>query len=70
MGKKGGIDGGFIIEAKQYLKEQNTKNKIEVFSAKKIDYIIINNKVYLYNGVNIEIGEACMNLITGRSGIG
>lgn len=70
LGKKGGIDGGFIIEAKQYLKEQNAKNKIEVFSAKKIDHIIINNKVYLYNGVNIKIGEACMNLITGRSGIG
>lgn len=70
LGEKGGVKGGFIIDAKRYLAEQNVRNKIEVFPAQNMNHIIIKNPVYLYNGVNIEIAENCMNLITGRSGIG
>lgn len=70
LGEKGGINGGFIIDAKKYLAEQNVKNEIEVIHTQKMNRVIIDNPVYLYNGVNIEIGENCMNLITGRSGIG
>lgn len=70
LGEKGGINGGFIIDSKKYLAEQSVRNKIEVFPVQKMNHIIIENPVYLYNGVNLEIGENCMNLITGRSGIG
>lgn len=70
LGEKGGINGGFIIDAKRYLEEQNVRNKIEVFPAQMMNHIIIKNPIYLYHGVNIEIAENCMNLITGRSGIG
>lgn len=70
LGEKGGINGGFIIDAKKYLADQSVRNEIEVSPAQKINHIIIQNSVYSYNGVNVEIGENCMNLITGRSGIG
>lgn len=70
LGEKGGINGGFIIDAKKYLAEQSVKNKIKVIPTQKMNRVIIDNPVYLYNGVNLEIGENCMNLITGRSGIG
>lgn len=70
LGEKGGCNGGYIIDSKKYLEEQRVRNKIDVSPAQKMNHIIIENSVYLYNGVNLEIGEGCMNLITGRSGIG
>ena len=33
-------------------------------------HINIHNSVYFYDGVDIEIGKDCMNLITGYSGVG
>lgn len=70
LGEKGGCNGGHIIDSKKYLKEQSLRNKINVFPAQKMTHISIKSSIYLYNGVNLEIGEKCMNLITGRSGIG
>lgn len=31
--------------------------------------VILNSKIYQYNGVDIELSEGCLNLITGASGI-
>ena len=70
LGKKGGKDGGFLIDAKKYLEEQNIRNEIIITPPKSTIQVVLNNTVYLYEGVNIRIAENCMNLITGRSGIG
>lgn len=70
LGEKGGIHGGSIIDAKKYLAKQRIRNDIEVAPAKQTNHIIIQNPVYFYSGVDLKIGENCMNLITGRSGIG
>lgn len=70
LGEKGGRNGGYIIDSKKYLAEQSVRNRIDLFPARKTNHIRIENPVYLYSGVNLEIGEGCMNLITGRSGIG
>lgn len=70
LGEKGGRNGGYIVDSNKYLTEQSVRNEIDVFPARKMNYIKIENPVYLYNGVDLEIGENCMNLITGRSGIG
>lgn len=32
--------------------------------------VVLNSRIYQYNGVNIELSESCLNLITGASGIG
>lgn len=70
LGEGGGINGGFLIDAKKYLAKQNIKNTINISPVQEIERIVIHNCVYFYKGVDIEIGKACMNLITGRSGIG
>lgn len=70
LGEKGGRNGGYIIDSKKYLAEQSVRNRINIFPARKTNHIRIENPIYLYSGVNLEIGENCMNLITGRSGIG
>lgn len=70
LGESGGIKGGFLIDGKEYLKKQSVRNEIDVFPVKNMTRINIHNPVYSYDGVDIEIGKDCMNLITGRSGIG
>ncbi len=70
LGESGGTKGGFVIDAKDYLKKQSVRNEIDVSPAKSMIRVSIHNPVYSYDGVDIEIGKDCMNLITGRSGIG
>lgn len=70
LGESGGKNGGFIIDAKEYLAKQSVRNTIDILPVKCMDRVSIHNPVYSYDGVDIEIGKACMNLITGRSGVG
>ena len=70
LGESSGVNGGFIVDAQEYLKKQSVKNSIDIFPIKNIIHVNIRNSVYSYNGVDIELGKGCMNLITGRSGIG
>lgn len=70
LGESSGINGGFIIDAKKYLAKQNIKNTINISPIRSMERVSIYNPVYSCKGVDIEIGEGCMNLITGRSGIG
>ena len=64
------IIGGFIIDAKKYLAKQSIKNTINILPVQSMERVSIHNPVYSYEGVDIEIGKECMNLITGHSGIG
>lgn len=70
LGESGGTNGGFIIDAKKYLAKQGVRKAIDISLVKSVDHVSIHNPVYSYDGVDIEIGKGCMNLITGRSGIG
>lgn len=70
LGESGGVNGGFIIDAKKYLAKQSIKNTINILSVQSMERVSIHNPVYSYEGVDIEIGKECMNLITGHSGIG
>ncbi|SKC59181.1 ABC transporter [[Eubacterium] yurii] len=70
LGEMSGINGGYIIDPMKYLAKQNVRKKMKVFPLKKSNHINIKNSIYFYKGVNLEIGENCMNLITGSSGIG
>ena len=70
LGESGGTKGGFIIDAKEYLAKQNIKNTINISPVQNRERVSVHNPLYSYKGVDIEIGKGCMNLITGRSGIG
>lgn len=70
LGESGGTNGGFIVDAKRYLAKQGVRNTIDILPVKSMDRVNIHHPVYSYDGVDIEIGKGCMNLITGRSGIG
>ena len=70
LGESGGKNGGYIIDAKKYLKAEKKKYEFEVISAKKEEEICINAEIYMYEGVKLQVGIGAMNLITGRSGVG
>ena len=55
---------------RKYLTKQNIKNTINISPVQNRERVSVHNPVYSYKGVDIEIGKGCMNLITGRSGIG
>ena len=70
LGEKSGKYGGYIIDAENFLKSQKIlKATINGTYDKKI-IVKLDSKVYKYHGVNITIAENCLNLITGKSGVG
>ena len=70
LGNSGQKYGGYIISEKDFIKEQNIKYTIPVTIPKQKIKISINHNILDYNGVDISIGKNCLNLITGKSGIG
>lgn len=70
LGEKSGKDGGKLIDANRYLKKQKTPlPKFDQALGIPIK-VILNSPIYQYCGVEIELAENCLNLITGASGIG
>lgn len=70
LGEKSGKDGGYLIDVERYL----VKQKVALPKPKQVlgtpIKVVLNSKIYQYNGVNIELSENSLNLITGASGIG
>lgn len=70
LGEGSGKYGGSIVNTDRYIQSQSTSF---VFYPQKIQNVIkikIENPVYEYSGINIDIAENNLNLITGRSGVG
>lgn len=70
LGEVGGSKGGYIIDSKKYLKSQVINASINVPQIKEITEVKVINDIYKYKGVDIQIANNRMNLITGPSGIG
>ena len=70
LGEKSGKNGGYLIDAQNYIKKQNTPMSKPEHTLSSPIKVILNSKIYQYNGVDIELSEGCLNLITGASGIG
>ena len=70
LGENSGKDGGNIIDAKAYIKKQKSKYPIPSQKLGKDIRVKLNSRIYQYNGVDIELSENCLNLITGASGVG
>lgn len=70
LGKSGNKDGGFIIDKDKFLKEQSADYKIQVAQPLELIKIAISANILNYNGIKINIGKNCLNLIRGKSGVG
>lgn len=70
LGEKSGKNGGMIIDAKQYLESQKSILPITPPKIEKLIKVSLKSDIYQYKGVDIELAENCLNLITGASGIG
>ena len=70
LGKEGGRNGGYLIDAREYVNQERIERTIPVRLPSKVVHVLINNCIYQYNGVDLHIGIDSMNLITGHSGIG
>lgn len=70
LGEKSGKFGGYLIDGKQYLKDQsNITIKKPSKAGNNIDIELLNN-IYLYKGIRLSISDNSLNLLTGSSGIG
>lgn len=70
LGEGSGIEGGNIIDVNQYLNRQCVKKDFLIAPPSHMLKILLTNRIYHYCGVSLDIGISCMNLITGRSGVG
>lgn len=70
LGMRGGRDGGRIIDTTEYLHDQQQKKDVKIVFPKSNLHIHLENSVYEYRGVDVSVGYECLNLISGKSGIG
>ena len=70
LGEKSGKNGGYLIDAQSYIKKQKVPMPKPEHTLGAPIRVALNSKIYQYNGVDIELSEGCLNLITGASGIG
>ena len=70
LGEKSGKNGGYLIDAQSYIKKQKDPIPKPEHTLGAPIRITLNSRIYQYNGVDIELSEGCLNLITGASGIG
>ena len=70
LGEKSGKNGGYLIDAQNYIKKQKAPTPKPEHTLGAPIRVVLNSKIYQYNGVDIELSEGCLNLITGASGIG
>jgi len=70
LGEKSGKNGGHLIDAHNYIKKQKTPMPKPEHTIGSPIKVVLNSKIYQYCGVDIELSESCLNLITGASGIG
>ncbi len=70
LGPGSGDKGGYVIDANEYLIKQKINSVISVSQARDVIHVELNSSIYSYSGVNIDIADNCLNLITGSSGVG
>ncbi|MDD3141344.1 MAG: ATP-binding cassette domain-containing protein [Lachnospiraceae bacterium] len=70
LGEKSGKDGGALIDANQYLKNQEVGDLNSSADPTKLISVSIRNIIYQFSGVEIQIAEDSLSLISGKSGVG
>lgn len=70
LGEKSGKCGGNLIDTENYLSDQKKPLKKLPQTVGDPIFVSLKSKIYQYAGVEVELAENCLNLITGASGIG
>lgn len=70
LGEKSGENGGYLIDAQKYIDSQVYTNKVETVEPTEFLNIKIKQNIYNYAGADVNIASNCLNLVTGRSGVG
>lgn len=70
LGEKGGSLGGKLIDAEQFLKEQRFINEVIPALVQCQTKIKLSSSIYKYKGIEVSVADNCLNLITGKSGVG
>ncbi|SHN71682.1 ATP-binding cassette domain-containing protein [Desulfovibrio litoralis] len=70
LGEGSGKYGGSIINSDKYIQSQSVSFDFEPQPIRNILQIKLQNPVYKYSGISIDIADSCLNLITGHSGVG
>lgn len=70
LGPAGGINGGSVIDAKKYLEDEAVVHHLPAVPIGDPISVNVYNDVYNYTGAKITVSSACMNMISGASGIG
>ncbi len=70
LGEGGGKNGGSLIDARRYLHAQDTA--VDCAPSKITAHLTVklSGHVYGFTGVDIDLGKNCLNLISGKSGVG
>lgn len=71
LGKGGGKNGGNLIDTEEYFQSQKSQLCFEVSpSTKQTLHLSSSISIYGFKGIDISIELNCMNLLTGKSGVG
>lgn len=70
LGEASGINGGYLIDVSTYFANQQIKPDFTIIPESGRIHLTSNNSIYHYTGVDISIGKNCLNLVSGRSGVG
>lgn len=70
LGEGSGVNGGNLVDAKKYIRSQRRAFTLEPLPVENLIHVSLNNNVYNYNGVQLDLAEKRMNIISGPSGIG
>ena len=70
LGEKSGKNGGSLIDVQHYIEKQKAPLPKPKQTLGPPIRVMLNSRIYQYKGVDIELSEGCLNLITGASGIG
>ena len=70
LGEGSGKNGGNIIDANKYINKQSRIINFSVRKPGKIINVAVQGNVYSYKGIDVEIADKSLNIISGRSGVG
>ena len=70
LGEGGGKDGGSIVDVKRYIDSQILNVDCSPSKTMKMIPVVLDSLVHDFKGVDIEIVENGLNILSGKSGVG
>ncbi|RVU97636.1 ATP-binding cassette domain-containing protein [Coriobacteriales bacterium OH1046] len=71
LGKGGGKNGGSLVDAGQFFAAQKEEPLFSIEPGNgSLLHFSSSNRIYGFSGIDVTIEQGCMNLLTGKSGVG